>query len=272
MGFYGKAVSPGTHSSPKAQLIPGETTRLVPGNQRFPSFLLPSPKTTDCSLPWWVFPTPNPKSVLRNGSLVHGTEADQGKKNLHFARVQGQTPEERIFRSGISGSYELTGVPVQKPGSSYHCTWPRGPRPVSERDGNEEGDSVFGASGCGAAGFRPRAFSILWRRFLTEFNSNPIPQRRGGFGPHSQFVSLLMVLRWKINRHMQCGTPGSLDPVQGTREASVSVSGGCLCGLGLWQNLLERGRSLRMYFILNSVGPHHAKKHFCPTQVLFLAK
>lgn len=55
--------------------------------------------------------------------------------------------------------------------------------------------TVFGASGWGAAGFRPRAFSILWRRLLTEFNSNPTPQRRGGFGPHSQLVSLLMVLR-----------------------------------------------------------------------------
>lgn len=131
--------------------------------------------------------------------------------------------------------------------------------------------TVFRASGCGAAGFRPHAFSILWRRLLTEFN-NPTPQRRGGFGSHSQLVSLLMVLRWKINRHTPCGTPGCLDPGLGTRQASVGVSGGCLCGLGLWQNLLERSWSLRMYFILNSVGPHHAKKHFCPIQVLFLAK
>ena len=39
----------------------------------------------------------------------------------------------------------------------------------------------------------------------------------------------------------------------------MSVRGGCLCGLGLWQNLLERSWSLRVYFILNSVGPHRAK-------------
>lgn len=39
----------------------------------------------------------------------------------------------------------------------------------------------------------------------------------------------------------------------------MRVSGGCLCGPGLWQNFLERSWSLRMYSILNSVGPHHAE-------------
>lgn len=51
----------------------------------------------------------------------------------------------------------------------------------------------------------------------------------------------------------------ALSPVLGMREAAMRVSGGCLCALGLWQNFLERSWSLRMYFILNSVGPHHAK-------------
>lgn len=62
----------------------------------------------------------------------------------------------------------------------------------------------------GLVGFRPRTFSNLWLMLLSEFDNNPIPQRWDGFWPHSRLLSLLMVLRQKINRTMQDGMPRCL--------------------------------------------------------------